>query len=54
MPEPWHDNYQDFCIYCQRKFATMLNLVKHIEKKHPGTYAEEYVAKPFRETEPKE
>lgn len=28
-----------FCIYCQREYANHANLVRHIARKHPGTYA---------------
>jgi len=37
------DRGQTFCIYCQKQYANPRNLRKHIEKKHPGTYADQYV-----------
>lgn len=30
-----------FCVYCQRYFASHINLIRHIKRKHPGTYAEQ-------------
>jgi hypothetical protein len=27
------------CVYCQRAYASHANLVRHIARKHPGTYA---------------
>jgi len=41
--EPLTDSRRDltrdtFCIYCQREYANHANLVRHIARKHPGTY----------------
>ena len=32
-------DWERFCIYCQREYASHANLVRHIARKHPGTYA---------------
>ena len=30
---------ETFCIYCQREYANQVTLRRHIERKHPDTYA---------------
>jgi hypothetical protein len=37
------DDDQTFCLYCQKEYASPRNLRIHIEKKHPGSYADERV-----------
>ncbi len=38
-------NDDSFCFYCQRQYASKANLVRHIERQHPGTYAHTHVAR---------
>lgn len=42
-------SHQTFCIYCQKECETMGRLVVHIERKHPGSLADENIAKPYRQ-----
>jgi hypothetical protein len=38
-------SHDTLCVYCSRYFASHANLVRHIKRKHPGTYAEQSYAK---------
>ncbi len=39
---------ETFCIYCQKEYSTPKKLRIHIDKKHPGTYADDNVNKEFK------
>ena len=43
---------QTFCIYCQRKYCTPENLIRHLQKTHPGTHAQVNLA-PLKQSKKK-